>query len=390
MMIVDLSYYQGVIPVSTFASWKAAGVTRVIVKAGGADGGTIYKDSHHDANVANARTVGLGVDHYFFNGTVDPSDSARSFASFASPAPGDGLWFDIENEGSMAHWSPAEALTGLQVLKTLTGRIGGVYMSSSVTTSADWSQVVAFGARLWVASYGSNDGTEQGQPTIGYWKSYTYWQFTSVGHEPGYSGNLDISTTDGTPDVVVPIVTTSTGYNASTTPTATIQSELIKLGFNLGASGADGIYGPATTAAVHAFEVKEHLSVDVGIAGPEVVAKLAALTGAPTPKPVVGPNLKVDGIAGPATTTAEQAALQAHKLNIGTTHPDGKRGPGTIAAEQRLTGAKVDGQDGPDTARHLQAYLIARGFSCGATGADGARGPATIEALQRALNAGKF
>lgn len=396
--IVDISYWQGLISEPTFAAWKAAGVTRIVVKAGGGDGGALYKDSRHDANVAAARAAGLGIDHYFFNGTADPAQSAIAFLRYAAPQAGDRMWFDIENEGAMARWTPAQALAALSQLQHSGGGIAGVYMSSSVTAAADWSAVVAFGAPLWVASYGANTGAEQGAPSISFWKSYTYWQFTSVGHEPGYNGSLDIDTTNGSPDVVVPVVTTSTGYNASTTPTTTIQSELIELGYNLGASGADGVYGPLTAAAVHAFEVKEGLSVDVGIAGPQVVAKLASLTHAPTPTPAPAPThagLNVDGILGSKTITRWQEVL-------GTPQDGTISSPSALvkAVQVRLneSGARdwdgqelaVDGlgiaQNGAKTRTQwaLEAHL--------GTPRDGVLSTpsACVAALQRSLNSGKF
>jgi peptidoglycan hydrolase-like protein with peptidoglycan-binding domain len=172
------------------------------------------------------------------------------------------------------------------------------------------------------------------------------------------------------------------GYNASSWATSQIQQALNDPrcgGYKL---TVDNLYGPATTLAVHQFEIAQGLSVDIGIAGPQVVGRLAQLLGQQPPQPPhpSGPNLAVDGVYGAATCRAEQAALGVAQ--------DGVRGHVTISAEQRRTGAKVDGIDGPDTTRHLQARL--NGVISAGLNVDGVRGPLTIKALQTALNGGKF
>jgi len=193
--VIDMSRWQGVYSVAQFKSVLAFGVKRAVIKAGGADSGT-YKDADHDANVANARAAGLGIDHYWFNGPGDPAAHARLFLQYAQPRVADKLWYDIENEGSMPHATPANALTFGQTTKSIAGILAGLYMSSSVTKAADWSANVAAGQELWVADYGANTGSPGKVPTVGYWKSWTYWQYTSVAHI-GALGPLDESLANG-------------------------------------------------------------------------------------------------------------------------------------------------------------------------------------------------
>ncbi|MBG6106629.1 N-acetylmuramoyl-L-alanine amidase [Frigoribacterium sp. CG_9.8] len=169
------------------------------------------------------------------------------------------------------------------------------------------------------------------------------------------------------------------GWNASSWSTSQIQTALIKLGYNLGATGADGDYGQLTTAAVRKFEQDQGLSVDVGTAGPQVVGRLAQLTGDATPL-AQSNKLVVDGKMGLLTTKAEQRALDVD--------PDGVRGPNTIRAEQKRTGAFPDGIDGPNTRERLQLTLKALGYYGGKI--DKIIGPQSIRALQSALNDGRF
>lgn len=72
-----------------------------------------------------------------------------------------------------------------------------IYMSASVMSSYDWSSVANADYGLWVANYGSNNGTAQesvfDRYPLKYWKFYALWQYTSVGRLSGYSGNLDLN-----------------------------------------------------------------------------------------------------------------------------------------------------------------------------------------------------
>ena len=72
-----------------------------------------------------------------------------------------------------------------------------IYMSASVMSSYDWSSVANADYGLWVANYGSNNGTAQesvfDRYPLKYWGFYALWQYTSVGRLSGYSGNLDLN-----------------------------------------------------------------------------------------------------------------------------------------------------------------------------------------------------
>lgn len=160
------------------------------------------------------------------------------------------------------------------------------------------------------------------------------------------------------------------GRNITSRPTSVVQQALVNRGIGIGASGVDGVYGPATTAAVAEFQKQAKIGID-GIYGPQTDRALFGGAAVP-PAPATG--ITVDGVWGPQTTRALQAALHVAV--------DGIRGPQTIRAQQARTGATVDGIDGPNTRRALQRYL-------GVT-PDGAIGPITVRALQTRLNAGTF
>lgn len=201
MSTFDISKYQGVVSVATFAAARAAGYERVILKAGGGDDGR-YEDSCYAANRANALAAGLIVEVYWFNGTTDVVGDAQFAAALAGP--GVRIWWDAENEGSMPHWAPwAVNLAGRTVQAT---NPSGAYMSSSVTFEDDWSPCTWM--PLWVADYGASS-----PPAVGHWTGEALWQNTSKGSIPGIPGYVDL-------DVDLSSVTVASS-GATTIPTHT-------------------------------------------------------------------------------------------------------------------------------------------------------------------------
>lgn len=191
MQGIDISQWQGDI---NFRVMRSAAIEYVIVKAGGSNSGT-YTDRKYNSFVDAARAAGMCIGHYWFNGLGDPTADANYFVNnLRNYAPGDVLVLDVESEGSMPHWGANRVLAFLTQVKARLGVVPVVYMSSSVTWAEDWSVVVAFGSKLWVAQYGMNDGVPGSVPSVGYWPDWTIWQFTSLGRRSGYSGNLDVNT----------------------------------------------------------------------------------------------------------------------------------------------------------------------------------------------------
>jgi len=358
-LVYDISKWQGN---PNFNSYKAQGATGVIHKAGGSNAGR-YTDSQYRNNAPAIRAAGLALGHYWFNGEGDPTQDADYFvANLASYVKGDILVLDVENEGSMPHWNVDQALAWLRRVYARTGTKAHVYMSSSVTRSGGWERVAAEGYPLWVASYGSNNGAQGSSPSIGGWANWSGWQYTS--------NPIDKSIFQQPIGSVVAVAPGSggggggggVGRNVSNRSTAWIQQRLNDLGhYGL---VVDGIYGPATTAAVADYQKNHGLQID-GIAGNQTVTSLANGGGA-------GSGLAVDGIWGELTTKALQRAL-------GVT-ADGIIGKQTITALQRKVGSPADGILGPNTRKALQRYL--------GVAQDGIWGPATARALQQRLNSG--
>jgi peptidoglycan hydrolase-like protein with peptidoglycan-binding domain len=355
MTVVDTSYWQGFISQAVFEAWASAGVDRIIHKAGGAEAGYFSKDSRHDSNVAAARAAGLANDHYFFNGNLDPATSADQLIAFAGAQAEDRFWFDIENAQGVSHWNPDQCMAGLTRLKDANGSVGGLYMSSSVTKAANWQPVVDFGAPLWVAQYGTNDGTQQGSPSIAYWATDEFWQYTSVGHLPAYAGNLDLSSVGGT------AVVAGTGAGLASAPVSSslmvisqpgvsvlmVQQRLIAHGISVGPTGADGQNGPNTTNAVGVFQDMNHLTHDLNV-GTNTWARLAAPT-VNTSHPVI----QVGSSGGQVVLW--QRFLISQGISVGASGADGSFGPHTDAGTRQFQtsqGIAVDGIVGAQSWGH--------------------------------------
>ena len=186
---IDISHWQKGIDLG------AIDVDFVIIKATEGNG---YTDEMCDTFYQKAKSLGkkLGVYHF---ARPDLGNTAEEEAD----------WFIKETLGYhkeamlVLDWESGDltnvawAKAWLDRVYSKTGVKPVIYMSASVMHSADWSSVVKADYGLWVANYGTNDGTAQesvfDRYPLKYWSFYALWQYTSKGRLNGYNGNLDLN-----------------------------------------------------------------------------------------------------------------------------------------------------------------------------------------------------
>lgn len=186
---IDISHWQEGIDLG------AIDVDFVICKATEGNG---YTDVMCDTFYQKAKSLGkkLGVYHF---ARPDLGNSGEEEAD----------WFIKETLGYhkeamlVLDWESGDltnvawAKAWLDRVYSKTGVKPVIYMSASVMHSADWSSVVNADYGLWVANYGTNNGTAQesvfDRYPLKYWSFYALWQYTSKGRLNGYNGNLDLN-----------------------------------------------------------------------------------------------------------------------------------------------------------------------------------------------------
>lgn len=186
---IDISHHQSGIDLSKIDT------DFVICKA---TEGVGYTDNCCDKFYQQAKKLGkkLGVYHF---ARPDLRNTAKAEAD----------WFVSQTKGYhkeailILDWESGDlsnvtwAKQWLDRVKELTGVKPLIYMSASVMRSNDWSSVVKADYGLWVANYGTNNGTAQesvfNKYPLKYWTFYALWQYTSTGKLSGYSGNLDLN-----------------------------------------------------------------------------------------------------------------------------------------------------------------------------------------------------
>lgn len=178
------------------AKFKAQGGRFAIIKMGGGNtSDSPYTAPQYLTQVQGARTAGLRLGHYWFNGQkISVAAQAKYFADNIKLLQGDLIALDIEAEtatGTRA-FTPAEAMEFItEFQKKWPGAKFLLYMSASVVRAVEWDALVAAGHLLWVAAYNNNDGTIGSAPTIDDWPDWLIWQYSSVVKVPGGVGNTD-------------------------------------------------------------------------------------------------------------------------------------------------------------------------------------------------------
>ncbi|OLF08367.1 muraminidase [Actinophytocola xinjiangensis] len=308
---IDVSTWQAGID---FARARADGHEFVIVKAGGSqlrEGP--YTSPHYATQVTGARAAGLRVGHYWVTGDFStPGQAADHLVNnLVDYRRGDVIALDNEIlDDSTRLWTDAEvAAFFTRVHDRIGDHVPWLYMSSSALRAGSWPRTIATGAKLWVASWGANNGSYPGEPNLG--GAYPGWsahQYTSQGTVGGLRVDLNVAR-PGAFDVVTP------GEPAKLPKTTT---------------ETDGVPGP-----VFWQRAQHWLSLEWSYTGP------------------------IDGAPGQYTYMALQRAMRGY----GYTGPvDGVPGVNTWSAVQRL-GAQwgytgpVDGVMGPNSWRAFARFL---------------------------------
>ena len=182
---VDVSNWQGCV---NAAALKADGADFLIAKVTEGNG---YTDPVGDCNIQAAIDAGMYTGAYHF---------ARPDLGNSPEAEAD--WFLSQTVGYRAQhvlpildWEPGGAYNGW----TWWAKRWLIYMSGSVVTSNDWSEVVAADYGLWLAAYPNGYAAETireaGSPTwsTGQWPFAAVWQYTSSAYGGGI-GPLDANT----------------------------------------------------------------------------------------------------------------------------------------------------------------------------------------------------
>ncbi|MEO3763124.1 GH25 family lysozyme [Streptomyces sp. B8F3] len=314
---IDVSTYQTGID---FARAAAEGQRFAIAKAGGCqlrEGP--YVTSSYPGHIDAARSAGLRVGHYFLSGDfLTPVAAADYFAAnLHDYRPGDVLALDVEIlDDSTRLWNDTDVSAWfLRVREHVGAYAPWFYISAGALRAGSWQRTIAAGARLWVASWGPNNGSYPGAPDLG--GRYPDWgahQYSSVGSAGGVAP-VDLNL--ARPWAFDP--------TEPTDPPPTGEDPLPKT-----STEQDGVPGPVMWQ-----RTQNWLRIEQGYTGP------------------------IDGVPGPNT----YAALQRAMRGWGYTGPiDGVPGTHTWAAVQRLAAAHgytgpIDGVMGPNSWRGYARFI---------------------------------
>lgn len=299
---IDVCSYQGSID---WAKVKAAGcdfaVLKCIMRALG-------PDSRFAANVAGCRAnnIPISVYTYVYEGDVKGAQKRAKAAVKACQEQGlkgVTIWWDVE-DGCLrkvsANRSKKNALMeSIRAAKKIVEAVGfgfGVYCDMDFRFAC-LDSGESLDVRWWIARYDRNPVTVFGGKPKGAKPSISGtlwgWQFCSRGRISGISGNVDLDVVygteseepkDGNPYPALAGIVTSTQRAAERglqrwipkgSQVKSVQWELQRLSYNLGAWGVDGVCGAATVEAIEAFQKDHGLTVD-GLCGPKTWAALKA------------------------------------------------------------------------------------------------------------------
>lgn len=210
-LVMDVSGYQPD-TISFFQAAKNAGVKAVIVKLtqGSADGDA-YVNPKAQAQINNARSVGLLVHGYHyarFNGNQDARNEAAWFVDHAKKfglGPESVLALDIEDKAN-AKYATSDANAFLQAVKDAGYPKVDIYSMASWFWSGRLNAAQLIAKNKWVANY---DVSQPGVDNVGTWQWTDNYKIAGTGVDMSYdfSGfytNADTSANEPKPVTPAP------------------------------------------------------------------------------------------------------------------------------------------------------------------------------------------
>lgn len=190
-LVMDISSYQPD-TISFFQAAKNAGVKAVIVKLtqGSADGDA-YVNPKAQAQINNARSVGLLVHGYHyarFNGNQDARNEAKWFTDHAKKfglGPESVLALDIEDKAN-AKYATGDANAFLQAVKDAGYPKVDIYSMASWFWQGRLNAAQLIAKNKWVANYGVS---QPGVDNVGTWQWTDNYKIAGTGVDMSYDFN---------------------------------------------------------------------------------------------------------------------------------------------------------------------------------------------------------
>jgi lysozyme len=279
---IDVSDYQDPVDWQTV---KNSGIQFAIIKA---TEGQTWKARTFKEKWRDSKQVGMirGAYHFFRPNRTGQSQ-AENFLDMLAEAGGlqendIAPVLDLEvRDGINSSTIKERCLDWLETIETRTGRKPIIYVSPGFWNGLSGGSAEFADYPLWVAHY-----TRERPNIPGRWRTCAIWQYTDQGRLPGINGNVDFNWFNGDLNGLQDFAqgNTSGVMNHSTFEdlinrgergniVQNIQQRLINAGFDVGPSGADGIFGAQTEAAVERFQRANNLPIN-GIVDPATQAKL--------------------------------------------------------------------------------------------------------------------
>lgn len=195
---VDLSRWQ---TITDYAALAAA-IDFAVLKLGGSNTGSPYVTESYYEQASWLPGRGVPVGSYWMNGGGDPASDAAFFLDNLHGDAAAFLVLDLEHIDGYRAWTPAQALVWFETVRAARPNTElWAYMNAALAREHDWSPVERAGVRLWLASYGADDGTLAGAGRATTyaktdrltWSTWHMRQYTQHGTVPGIAGQVDLN-----------------------------------------------------------------------------------------------------------------------------------------------------------------------------------------------------